>query len=249
MARAVELRSAVALVGRFPALAGMDLEVAPGEVVLLRGPNGAGKTSLLRACAGLLAIVSGEATVLGHDLRRDRRSVRRHVGMLGHAGFLYDDLTAEENVRFVAGASVGSGTDAGAEARTGPVLARLGLSGRLRDVPVARLSAGQRRRVSIAALVVRRSRLWLLDEPHAGLDAEGRELLDELVGEAVGAGATVLFTSHEGDRATALADRAVNMSGGRAQVGAQSKVQVQDPTRVQAHVTSPDEPRAAVHVA
>ena len=234
MAFAVQLRSVVALVGRFPALAGIDLDVAPGEVVLLRGPNGAGKTSVLRACAGLLAIVSGEASVLGHDLRRDRRSVRRHVGMLGHAGFLYDDLTAEENVRFVARASERADAQARtADARTGPVLARLGLSGRLRDVPVSRLSAGQRRRVSIAALVVRNSRLWLLDEPHAGLDAEGRELLDELVREAVGAGATVLFTSHEGDRAAALADRTVTMSGGQ--------VQVPPPT--------PDQRRTAVHVA
>ncbi len=233
MAPAVQLRSVVALVGRFPALAGIDLDVAEGEVVLLRGPNGAGKTSVLRACAGLLAIVSGEASVLGHDLRRDRRSVRRLVGMLGHAGFLYDDLTADENVRFVAGASEPAGAHGGADARIGPVLARMGLGGRLGDVPVARLSAGQRRRVSIAALVVRRSRLWLLDEPHAGLDAEGRELLDELVREAVGTGATVLFTSHEGDRATALADRTVSMIGGQVQV----------------RTSSPDEPRAAVHVA
>lgn len=233
MALAVQLRSVVALVGRFPALAGIDLDVATGEVVLLRGPNGAGKTSVLRACAGLLAIVSGEASVLDHDLRRDRRSVRRHVGMLGHAGFLYDDLTAEENVRFAARAGERDGPRAGADARTGPVLARLGLSGRLHDVPVARLSAGQRRRVSIAALVVRRSRLWLLDEPHAGLDAEGRELLDELVREAVGAGATVLFTSHEGDRAAALADRAVSMSGGQAQV----------------LLPRSDQPRTPVHVA
>ncbi len=235
MAIAVQLRSAVALVGRFPALAGIDLDVAVGEVVLLRGPNGAGKTSVLRACAGLLAVVSGEASVLGHDLRRDRRSVRPEVGMLGHAGFLYDDLTAEENVRFAAGAGAGerAGAHGGADARTGPTLARLGLDGRLRDVPVARLSAGQRRRVSIAALVVRRSRLWLLDEPHAGLDAEGRELLDQLVREAVGAGVTVVFTSHEGDRASALADRAVSISGGR----------------VQPKTPSSDEPRAPVHVA
>ncbi len=231
MALAVQLRSVVALVGRFPALAGIDLDVAHGEVVLLRGPNGAGKTSVLRACAGLLAIVSGEASVLGHDLRRDRRSVRPHVGMLGHAGFLYDDLTAEENVSFVAGARREVGARGRAGARAGPVLDRLGLGDRLRRVPVARLSAGQRRRVSIAALVVRRSRLWLLDEPHAGLDVEGRELLDELVREAVGSGVTVLFTSHEGDKATALADRTVSITGGRVQV------------------PSSDEPRAPVHVA
>ncbi|MDQ3757670.1 MAG: ATP-binding cassette domain-containing protein, partial [Actinomycetota bacterium] len=74
MASAVRLRSAVALLGRFPALAGVDLDVEPGEVVHVQGPNGAGKTSLLRACAGLLPVVGGEAIVLGHDLRRDRRA-------------------------------------------------------------------------------------------------------------------------------------------------------------------------------
>ena len=83
MAAAIFFRDAVAVAGRFPLLAGVDLEVAEGEVVHLRGPNGAGKTSLLRAAAGLVAITSGEAVVLGHDLREDRREVRRQVGLLG----------------------------------------------------------------------------------------------------------------------------------------------------------------------
>lgn len=73
----VHLRDAVALLGRFPALAGIDLEVRRGEVVLLRGPNGAGKTTVLRVCAGLVPVVRGEAVVLGHDLRHDPRPVRR----------------------------------------------------------------------------------------------------------------------------------------------------------------------------
>ncbi|HVE47952.1 MAG TPA: heme ABC exporter ATP-binding protein CcmA [Acidimicrobiales bacterium] len=209
MAPAVHLRSAVALLGAFPALAGVDLDVETGEIVLVRGPNGAGKTSLLRACAGLLPVVDGEAVVLGHDLRVDRRSVRRQVGLLGHAGGLYDDLSVEDNVVFAVRAAGGS---AGA---AGPALERLGLGGRLRRVGVAKLSAGQRRRVAIAALVARRPSLWLLDEPHAGLDAEGRDLLDSLVREAAAGGATVVFASHESDRATALAGRTVVMAGGQ----------------------------------
>src|SRR4029453_2405185 len=99
------LRSAVCLLGRFPALAGLDLDVARGEIVLLRGPNGAGKTTLLRALAGLVPVVDGEAVVLGHDLRRDRKAVRRHVGLLGHTTALYDDLDVEQNVRFWAKAA------------------------------------------------------------------------------------------------------------------------------------------------
>ena len=209
MEAVVQLRAAVTLLGRFPALAGADLTVSAGEIVLLRGPNGAGKTTLLRVCAGLLPIAQGEAFVLGYDLRTDRRAVRRRVGLLGHANALYDDLTVAENVRFWA-RTVG-GTDAEIEA----ALERLGLGARLADVPVGRLSAGQRRRTALAVLIARRPLLWLLDEPHAGLDADGRDLVDALVRDAVAAGATVILASHEHDRATALARRIVEVVGGR----------------------------------
>src|SRR5256885_11811979 len=91
MAVAIRFRSAVSLLGRFPALAGVDLDVAGGEVVLVQGPNGAGKTTLLRACAGLVPIVDGEATVVGHDLRKDRRAVSRHLALLGNATGRLDD--------------------------------------------------------------------------------------------------------------------------------------------------------------
>ena len=206
----VRLRSAVTLLGRFPALAGVELSVDPGEVVLLRGANGAGKSTLLRLCAGLLAPSSGEATVLGHDLgtARGRRAVRQRVGLLAHATFLYDDLTVADNVHFWARASGADPADADA------AMARLGLDGRLADVAAARLSAGQRRRTSLAAMVARRPELWLLDEPHAGLDAAGRDLVDELVGDARRAGVTVLVASHELERATGLAGREVVLAGG-----------------------------------
>ena len=212
MTAAVRFRSAVSLLGRFPALAGVDLDVARGEIVLLQGPNGAGKTTLLRTCAGLVAIASGEAEVLGHDLRRDRRTVRRRVALLGHTGSLYEDLTVADNLRFAARA-VGADVRVAEEA-----MARLALDGRLRHVPVAKLSAGQRRRASVAALLARRAELWLLDEPHAGLDADGRDVLDALVREATAGGATVLLASHEVERARSLAHRVVDMAGGQVQV-------------------------------
>jgi heme ABC exporter ATP-binding subunit CcmA len=208
----VHLRAAVALLGRFPALAGIDLDVARGEIVLLRGPNGAGKTTVLRACAGLVPVVRGEAVVLGNDLRLDPRPVRRHVGLLGHATGLFDDLTVADNVRFWGRACRAEAGDIAA------ALALVGLDGRLRDVAVGRLSAGQRRRTSLACLLARRPALWLLDEPHAGLDADGRDLMDALVREAVAGGATVLLASHELDRARALAHRAVVMAGGQVHV-------------------------------
>jgi len=202
-------QAAVALLGRYPALSGFDLEVGPGEIVLLRGPNGAGKTSFLRACCGLLAVRSGRAEVLGHDLVADRRSVRRHVGLLGHQNHLYSDLWVRDQVRFRA-ASAGAAPDEVAAA-----MERVGLEPRLWRIPTERLSAGQRRRVALASLIVRRPRVWLLDEPHAGLDAEGRDALDDLLVDATGAGATVLFASHELDRAEAVASRIVEVRGGR----------------------------------
>jgi len=205
---AIHLRSAVALLGSFPALAGADLDVATGEVVLLRGANGAGKTTLLRVCAGLVGVVSGEVEVLGQDLVRDRRAVRRRVGLLGHASGLYDDLSVSDNVRFAVRA-------AGGDAAGIPsALARLGLDGRLARTPVTRLSTGQQRRTALAILAARSPELWLLDEPHAGLDAEGRDLLDGLVREAAARGATVVLASHELDRATALAHRSIAVAGG-----------------------------------
>jgi heme ABC exporter ATP-binding subunit CcmA len=209
MELAVHLRSAVALAGRFPALSGVDLDIAPGEVVAVLGANGAGKTSVLRACAGLLPVTSGEAVVLGVDLRTDRVHVRRRVGLLGHDPALYDELSAIENVRFaVRAAGLGDG-------RVDAALDRLGLVGRLRRTPVMRMSAGQRRRTALAALVARDVELWLLDEPHAGLDAEARALVGSLVTEVAARGATVVLTSHEPELAVPLADRIALMSGGR----------------------------------
>jgi heme ABC exporter ATP-binding subunit CcmA len=204
----VRMRNAVALLGRFPALAGIDLEVDASEVVFLSGPNGAGKTTVLRVCAGLVGVVDGELEVLGSDLRADRRSIRRRVGMVGHGAGLYTDLTVRENIHFWARAA-GASDDDGLAA-----LERMEVAARLHELPVRSLSAGQRRRVSFASVLARRPELWLLDEPHTGLDAEGRDLVDGLIAEASASGVTVLFASHEHDRAEAVAGRKVELAGG-----------------------------------
>lgn len=205
----VHFSDAVAVHGRFPVLTGASITVEPCEIVLLRGPNGAGKTSLLRACAGLLPVVQGSATVLGIDLTKDRQSVRQRVGLLGHANGLYDALTVTDNVQFWGRTVRASDNEIAA------AIAELGLSGRLATVKVAKLSAGQRRRTALACLLARRPELWLLDEPHTGLDADGRDLIDNVLRRASAAGATILFASHELDRAEQLANRVVRIDGGR----------------------------------
>jgi ABC-type multidrug transport system ATPase subunit len=215
MAPVVSLRDAVALAGRFPLLSGVTLDVGEGEIVHLSGPNGAGKSSLLRLCCGLVPLRSGSAMVLGHDLSLDRRSVRLLVGYLGHQTFLYEELTVEENLRFALRASGSETPEATRQAAA--AMARLGLGGRLATTAVGKLSAGQRRRTAIAVVVGRRPRLWLLDEPHAGLDAEARGLLDEIVLEARAGGATLVISSHElaASGGSPLADRVVHLDGGR----------------------------------
>ena len=209
----MDLHDVVATLGGFPALSGATMRVAEGEIVLLRGPNGAGKTTLLRLCAGLVPVVRGTAFVLGHDLSIDRERVRPHVGLLGHQNGLYADLTVRDNVRFW-GATVGA-----SDAEVLAAMDRMGVGDRLATIPVGKLSAGQKRRTALAGLVARRARVWLLDEPHAGLDQRGRDELDDTLRQAAASGATVLVASHELDRAESLATRIVDIVAGQADPG------------------------------
>ena len=211
METVIELNDVVAVLGGFPALAGVSLTVQRGEIVLLQGPNGAGKTSVLRVCAGLLPIERGTGRVLGRDLATQREDIRSRVGLLGHQNGLYLDLTVTQNIEFWA-STVGATATEIADA-----MSRMHLDGRLAAVKAAQLSAGQRRRTALASLIVRRAEVWLLDEPHAGLDAAGRDELDDLLRSAVAAGATVVLASHESERAAGLATRTVTIDGGGAQ--------------------------------
>jgi heme ABC exporter ATP-binding subunit CcmA len=204
----IELSGVVAVLGQFPALAGVDLSVQRGEIVLLQGPNGAGKTSLLRVCAGLMPIERGTGHVLGIDLATNREAIRSRVGLLGHSNGLYLDLTVMQNLQFWASTVTATETEVSA------AMATMRIDGRLAEVKASQLSAGQRRRCALANLIVRRAEIWLLDEPHAGLDAAGRDELDTLLRSAVTSGATVVLASHERDRALGLATRTVTIDGG-----------------------------------
>ncbi|MSZ19068.1 MAG: heme ABC exporter ATP-binding protein CcmA [Actinobacteria bacterium] len=206
----MELKGVVAVLGTFPALAGVSLSVQRGEILLLQGPNGAGKTSLLRVCAGLMPIERGTGTILGIDLATNRQDIRTRVGLLGHTNGLYLDLTVEQNIQFWA-STIGASQEEVANA-----MSTMRVDGRLAKVKAGQLSVGQRRRTALASLIVRRAEIWLLDEPHAGLDAAGRDELDALLRNAVASGATVVLASHESERAAGLATRTVTVDGGGA---------------------------------
>jgi heme exporter protein A len=206
---AVSLRDAVALINDFPLLSGVTLEVPAATLTVVTGANGAGKTSLLMLLGGLVRLTRGAGVVAGVDLASgDLRELRRRVGWLGHEGSFYDDLTARENLIFAARA-LERPLDL-----IDPALERVGLARRAAS-PARRLSAGQRRRLGLAWLLVRRPALWLLDEPYASLDDEGRGFFDALIGDVVDAGATVVVSAHDPLRSALLCPRTVVLAGGR----------------------------------
>ncbi len=205
----VRLVNAVVMSRGFPLLSGVDLELERGSLNVVTGANGAGKTSLLRLLGGLDALSSGAGEVAGIDLAHgDRRQLRRRVGWLGHEGSFYADLSVRENLLFAARAL------ARPEGDVDTALRRVGLAHRAVTI-TKQLSAGQRRRLGLAWLLVRRPELWLLDEPYASLDDAGREFFDHLLAEVVDAGASVVLSAHDALRSRELRPRTIRMAGGR----------------------------------
>ena len=209
MATVINLEQSMVFLGQFPALTDATMNIHQGEVVLIKGPNGAGKSTLLRLCAGLLPMRSGTGTVLNFDLRTQRMEMRAHIGLLGHRTGLYPDLTVRENLKFWASAYGANNTE------VDKAMAFLGLKERLGSVQVQSLSEGQRRRTSFALLLIKRPSIWLLDEPYAGLDSNGRELVNSSILQASELGTTVLIASHEIDKIGSNRERTLLVKGGR----------------------------------
>ena len=183
--------------GDIVAVAGIDLAVAPGEIVGVLGANGAGKTTLIRLLLGLVSPSSGSVSLFGN--RPDRES-RRRLGYMPQGLGLYDDLTVVENLRFVARV-FGVGMPA------------LGDLDQVADMPVARLPLGLRRRTAFAAAISHQPDLLVLDEPTSGVGPLARSELWDRIHAAADAGTAVLVTTHYMDEAEQC-DRLVVMADG-----------------------------------
>ena len=170
---------------------GLHLSVAAGEAVALTGANGAGKTSLLRAVAGLVRPLTGTIRFEGPDTTLEPAEARsRHLHMLGHQDGLKSGRTAREELAFQ------TAWTGGGAAGVDQVVQALDLT-RLLDLEVRRLSAGQRRRLSLARLVAAPRSLWLLDEPMAPLDARHRARFGELMAAHLAGGGLILAAVHD----------------------------------------------------
>ncbi len=205
--RVVDVRKVFGLV---PVLDGVSLEIRAGEAVALLGANGAGKTTLLKILATLLRPTRGTATIAGHDVARAPEAVRALLGVVAHGAWVYDDLTARENLKFWA--TLG-GLAAGADEVTA-ALAGVGLE-RAADARVRTFSAGMKRRLSLARVMLARPRVLLLDEPFAGLDQRAKKWLEGRLEALKAAGAALLMVTHSFGRELGVADRLAVLAGGR----------------------------------
>lgn len=193
-------------------LFGIDLELAPGEILALLGPNGAGKTTAVRILCGLLAPDQGRAEIGGFDLAQAPLEARRQLGYVPDGAPLYAQLSAWEHVDLVAGLH---GLDpALARRRAEAALVGLELEAAA-DQPVGAYSRGMRQKLGLALALLPRPRLLVLDEPLSGLDAPSTMIAKELLRRYAAEGAAVLITSHLLDVVERLADRLVVLRAGR----------------------------------
>jgi heme exporter protein A len=188
----LEARDLECVRGERRLFAGLGFSLKAGELLQVRGPNGSGKTSLLRMLCGLLPPAHGEIRWRGAPLKEMAEDFYREVAYLGHLPALKDELTAEENLRIASGLE-GVEIDRG---ETWAALKRMGLAGR-ELLPAKVLSAGQRRRVALARLLVCGAALWVLDEPLTALDKSAVALMQSLLLEHLTRGGVAVITTHQ----------------------------------------------------
>ena len=179
---------------------GVSFVLQPGELLRVAGANGSGKTSLLRILCGLTRPSAGEVRWNGQPIARLKEEYTRELVYIGHAPAVKDDLTPRENLEIACRLA--------GQATRSPALAAALERLRVPDLPVRKLSQGQRRRAALARLLLSEAPLWLLDEPFAALDAEGISLLDGLLGKQADRGGAVVYTTHQdvGTRSARVVD-------------------------------------------
>lgn len=195
--------------GSLDALTGIDLSVGEGEFLTIFGPNGAGKTTLLRILSSLTKPTKGKVLIAGHDIRKEPQEIRKSVGFISHQPFLYESLSAFENIRFFA--SMYGISNAGQKAAE--VIIKVGLQNRTHDL-VRTFSSGMKQRLAVARAIVHDPKILLLDEPYSGLDQHGTRIFNEMLKLLKTQKRTILMTTHNISEGFELSDKVAILSNG-----------------------------------
>lgn len=206
----IQIRKLLKTFGHRPVLRGVDLHIHEGEFVTLMGANGAGKTTLLQIVASLSKPTAGEVFLNGYRLADSANELRRFIGLVSHKTLLYDDLTADQNLRFYARMY----DVPQAPARIEAVLNQVGLWGRQHD-PVRTYSRGMQQRLAIARAILHNPPVLLLDEPDTGLDQHAADRLSHLLAAVDADRRTILMTTHNLERGLSLGNRLVILAKGK----------------------------------
>jgi len=195
--------------GSFDALKGIDLHLKKGEFLTLFGPNGAGKTTLIKLLSTLAKPTSGTLTVAGYDASKEAGKVRASVGVISHDPYLYENLSAFENIKFFG--EMYSVPDTTTRAKE--LIELIGLGARTHDL-VRTFSRGMKQRLSVARSIVHDPSVLLLDEPYTGLDQKGTRIFGDTLKWLKSHERTILMTTHNIDEGLQLSDRVgIIMSG------------------------------------
>ena len=184
----------------------VGFDLSPGELLHITGPNGAGKTSLLRVLCGLTLPETGDVHWKGRCIRRYRTEFHLDLAYTGHQVALKDDLTARENLHYHLGLSTRAD-----EATLDAALEATGVLGQA-ELPARSLSAGQRRRVTLARCLASPVPLWVLDEPYTNLDVNGRALVDRLMGEHAARDGMIILVAHQDHAVEGAATRRLELA-------------------------------------
>lgn len=207
---AIEVQGLTKSFGNHLALKGIELRVREGEFLTIFGPNGSGKTTLIKVLATIMKPSSGRVRVAGFDLRDNPVSIRRKIGVVSHQTFLYDDLTAFENLKFY-----GRMYDVPhLEERISEVITKVGLTSRLHH-QVRTLSRGMQQRLAIARAVLHRPSIMLLDEPETGLDEYATAMLGEMLDTLSAEVGTLIMTTHHLEYGLEMGDQVAILARGR----------------------------------
>jgi len=206
--------------GRKKVLDKLSLDVSEGQFLTIFGPNGAGKTTLIRILSTLLRPTSGEFFVNGHNSKEEAIEIRKSIGVISHSPFLYDELTAYENLTFFG--SIYNLAPGKLEQRVKELLRQVGLQFRMYD-RVDTFSRGMKQRLSIARAIIHRPKILFLDEPYTGLDHNASRLLNHILNDFIRDSGTIIMATHDFDRGLRISDRVLILVKGKIKRDLQTK--------------------------